>query len=193
MSLKPVLPVPTIQDDLAADVRVETERRLRSLQKDLEKAETTKKERGLAVRYHKVKFFGKSVSDPATDSYLSSETTDIERQKLLRKINQVKKQTPVDEAQLFALRVDLNYILVGRIAFVRQGRERSRSSQHYPKLRKYVALFPPKADGESTGENAGPTETDAAREEVRVLIRGQMERGEISRTPEEELVERARG
>lgn len=35
-----------------------------------------------------------------------------ERQKLLRKINQAKKQTPVDEDRLFALRVDLNYVLV---------------------------------------------------------------------------------
>lgn len=50
--------VPTVQDDLAADVRVETERRLKSLQKDLEEAEIANKERALAVRYHKVKFFG---------------------------------------------------------------------------------------------------------------------------------------
>ena len=46
-------------------MKVETERRLKSLQKDLEKAETANKERALAVRYHKVKFFGESVSDPA--------------------------------------------------------------------------------------------------------------------------------
>lgn len=44
-------------------------------------------------------------------------TTEAERKKLLRKLNQVKKQTPVDENQLFALRVDLNYVLVrdGRV------------------------------------------------------------------------------
>jgi len=146
------------KDDLAADVRVETERRLKSLQKDLEKAETASKERALAVRYHKVKFF--------------------ERQKLLRRINQAKKQTPIDEDQLFALRVDLNYVL------------------NYPKLRKYVALFPPAADEGSTlstGENAGETETDAAREEVRALIRGQMEKGEIPRTPEVGLTVSGRG
>jgi len=64
--------VPTVQDDLAADVRVETERRLKSLQKDLEKAETVNKERELAVRYHKVKFFGQFVSGPAAQGYLSS-------------------------------------------------------------------------------------------------------------------------
>ena len=52
------LPVPTFQDDLAADVRVETERRLKSLQKDLEGAKIANKEKALAVRYHKVKFFG---------------------------------------------------------------------------------------------------------------------------------------
>jgi hypothetical protein len=39
-------------------VRVETERRLKSLQKDLEETEVANKERALAVRYHKVKFFG---------------------------------------------------------------------------------------------------------------------------------------
>ncbi|KAF9647727.1 hypothetical protein BDM02DRAFT_3097669 [Thelephora ganbajun] len=143
------------KDNLAADARVETERRLKSLQKDLEKTEIANKERVLAVRYHKVKFF--------------------DRQKLLRKINQVKKQTPVDEDQLFALRVDLNYVL------------------HYPKLRKYVALFPSTTDGESRRENAGKTEADAAREEVRALIRGQMEKGEISRTPEAGLPGSGRG
>ena len=104
-------------------MRVETERRLRSLQGDLEKAETANKERGLAVRYHKVKFFGQSASNP--DTLLSLITTaETERQKLLRKINQVKKQTPVDEDRLFALRVDLNYILVrDGTAPVRQVRE----------------------------------------------------------------------
>ena len=91
-------------------MRVETERRLRSLQGDLEKAETANKERALAVRYHKVKFFGQSVSDPARLSLIR--TTESERQKLLRKINQIKKETPVDEERLFALRVDLNYVLV---------------------------------------------------------------------------------
>jgi hypothetical protein len=48
------------QDNLAADVRVETERRLKSLQADLEHAEAANKERAVAVRYHKVKFFGES-------------------------------------------------------------------------------------------------------------------------------------
>lgn len=46
------------QDNLAADVRVETERRFKALEADLHEAESAKKERALAVRYHKVKFFG---------------------------------------------------------------------------------------------------------------------------------------
>lgn len=104
-------PIQTLQDNLAADVRVETERRLKSLQKDLEGAETANKERALAVRYHKVKFFGQFDPDPITHYYLNS-PIETERQKLLRKINQVKQQMPVDEERLFALRVDLNYVLV---------------------------------------------------------------------------------
>lgn len=50
-----------------------------------------------------------------------------------------------------------------------------------------MALFPPKGDGEPKEEDSGATETDAAREEVRALIREQMEKGEISDRPEEEL------
>lgn len=48
-----------------------------------------------------------------------------------------------------------------------------------------MALFPPATDGESMGGDAEATETDAAREEVRALIRGQMEKGELSHTPED--------
>ena len=134
-----------------------------------------------------------SPSEPATYGYLLSGVTDTERQKLLRKINQVKKQTPVDEDRLFALRVDLNYVLVRGGQLCSAGtRTLTTCSQHYPKLRKYVALFPPETDREATGENAGPAETDAAREEVRTLIRGKMENGEISRVPEEEPAGRGR-
>ncbi|KAJ6534028.1 hypothetical protein DFH09DRAFT_1043627 [Mycena vulgaris] len=84
------------KDNLAADVRVETERRLKALEADLEVAEQGKKERTLAVRYHKVKFF--------------------ERQKVVRKLNQTKKKiattdTPELQATLHELRVDLNYIM----------------------------------------------------------------------------------
>jgi len=37
---------------------VETERRIKALEAELEQTEIAKKERDLAVRYHKVKFFG---------------------------------------------------------------------------------------------------------------------------------------
>ncbi|KAF7350897.1 hypothetical protein MSAN_01651800 [Mycena sanguinolenta] len=84
------------KDNLAPDVRVETERRLKALEADLEAAELGKKERTLAVRYHKVKFF--------------------ERQKVVRKLNQAKKKlsdsdTPELRSALQELRIDLNYIL----------------------------------------------------------------------------------
>jgi len=46
------------KQNLAANVRVETERRLKALEADLARAETSKKERAYAVKYHKVKFFG---------------------------------------------------------------------------------------------------------------------------------------
>lgn len=37
---------------------METERRLRVLEADLQAAEVAKKERTIAIRYHKIKFFG---------------------------------------------------------------------------------------------------------------------------------------
>ena len=46
------------QDGLGADIRIEAERKLKALEADLVLAERANKERALATRYHKVKFFG---------------------------------------------------------------------------------------------------------------------------------------
>jgi len=43
-----------LQDNLAADIRVATERRLKSLEDDLASAEQAIKERNMATKYHKV-------------------------------------------------------------------------------------------------------------------------------------------
>lgn len=51
------------KDNLAANVRVETERRLKSLEADLARAELSRKERQHATRYHRVKFFGEWSGD----------------------------------------------------------------------------------------------------------------------------------
>ena len=47
-----------MQDKLAADVKQATERKVRALEKDLAEAERARKERTMATRYQKVKFFG---------------------------------------------------------------------------------------------------------------------------------------
>ncbi|KAH9833994.1 uncharacterized protein C8Q71DRAFT_797866 [Rhodofomes roseus] len=170
------------KDKLAADVRTKTERRLKALEADLAQAERTRKERALSQRYHAVKFF--------------------ERRKVTRRIQQVKRQLAEDknaegeqlgkkerkrlEKKLEELRVDLNYII------------------HYPKLNKYIALFPPELRGEpqahpdpyphthsrskdSESEQNPENETDAQREEVRTWVREQMAAGEMSAEPEVEL------
>ncbi|KII95529.1 hypothetical protein PLICRDRAFT_34417 [Plicaturopsis crispa FD-325 SS-3] len=180
------------KDKLAADVRVETERRLRALEADLAEAEAARKERALAVRYHKIKFF--------------------ERQKLVRKISQTKraistlqevigegkktkeqrKELKTLQATLGELRVDLNYVL------------------HYPRSKKYISLFPPEvrkrsgkhgSDSDEDGDNAGSEDghesddgggggekdssaTDAQREALRADIRARMASGELSAEPE---------
>ncbi|KAF7289210.1 hypothetical protein MIND_01382200 [Mycena indigotica] len=139
------------KDNLAGDVRAETERRLKALETDLAAAERGKKERTMAVRYHKVKFF--------------------ERQKVLRKLTQVKKQHPVPEEALHTLRVDLNYIL------------------HYPKTKKYISLFPPEL---RKGESSEPS-VDTGREQVREWVRQRMETGEMAAEPELNLDSRGGG
>ena len=44
-----------LQDNLTADLRVTTERRLKSLEDDLASAELARKERNMATKYHKVR------------------------------------------------------------------------------------------------------------------------------------------
>ncbi len=152
------------KDKLAADVRVATERRLKALEGELAQAEQARLERTMATRYHKIKFF--------------------ERQKITRRIAQVKKQLEGAtekkeqrklEARLEELRVDLNYVL------------------HYPKTKKYISLFPPEVrqggkDAEQVArEEKEKTETDRQREEVRKWVTEQMEAGALSGEPEVEL------
>ncbi|CAA7260511.1 unnamed protein product [Cyclocybe aegerita] len=155
------------KDKLAADVRVEAERKLKALEGELEQAEIAKKERAYAVRYHKIKFF--------------------ERRKITRKIKQTLKRLDSEEsksdkekitAELHELRVDLNYIL------------------HYPKMKKYISLLPPevrKGRGDeteaaptSTAPAADAAKTNAEREEVRRWVREQMAEGNLPAEPEVE-------
>ncbi|KAI0686284.1 hypothetical protein BC835DRAFT_1288400 [Cytidiella melzeri] len=160
------------KDKLAADVRVATERKQRALEADLATAERARKERTIAQRYHKVKFF--------------------ERQKVTRKLKQVQRMLEVSTDKkekkklgkaLLELRIDLNYIL------------------HYPKLKKYISLFPPEVrqphddhaasdpKGKSKEEEKDASDkaaTDHQREEIRQQIREQMKNGELSLEPEKE-------
>ena len=113
-----------LQDKLAADKRVETERRIKALEADLEHAEQAEKERTMAVRYHKVKFFGTSPVSDMGRAYAHNLLM-LERKKVTRKISQIKKQMESAEgsgkdqltAQLLEERVNLNYILVRTLAF----------------------------------------------------------------------------
>ncbi|KAI0253761.1 hypothetical protein BJV78DRAFT_1300072 [Lactifluus subvellereus] len=134
------------KENLAADVRIEAERKLKALETDLTAAERANKERTLATRYHKVKFFawGEEIS------------------------SKVRK---VLEEELFGLRVDLNYVL------------------NYPKLEKYISLFPPEVrhtEGAAATLHSAPdsSATDMKRENFREWVRGKMRAGEMSGEPE---------
>ncbi|KAF9075493.1 hypothetical protein BDP27DRAFT_1212394 [Rhodocollybia butyracea] len=144
------------KEKLAADARVTAERKLKSLEADLAKAEISRKERTMSTRYHKVKFF--------------------ERQKVVRKINQTKKKLSEADASsgresfktlLYEHRVELNYI------------------NHYPKTKKYISLFPPEVrDKSSEITPASSAESGVEREEIKTWIRKQMEAGVLPSEPE---------
>ncbi|KZT01468.1 uncharacterized protein LAESUDRAFT_663995 [Laetiporus sulphureus 93-53] len=186
------------KDHIAADVRAKAERKLKSLEADLVEAECARKERVMASRYHAVKFF--------------------ERQKLIRRIQQVKRQLHEDEEgdgakstkkeqkqlekRLEELRVDLNYIIVHVLIWFHQ---------HYPKLKKYISLFPPELRARphahpdpyphlyshlsSPGDTSAKPENDTnvQREQVRAWVREQMAAGEMTAEPELELKGREAG
>lgn len=109
-----------------------------------------------------------------------------------------RKEKKKLEKVLLELRVDLNYILVRQLHLCFAGTDANLTdyfSQHYPKLKKYISLFPPeirqkdgadeKGKSKETEEQAGErVKTDAQREEIRYQIRSQMEKGELSTEPE---------
>ncbi|KAL1741748.1 hypothetical protein HDZ31DRAFT_44750 [Schizophyllum fasciatum] len=149
------------KDNITADVRNNTERRVKALEEELEKAELARKERTFAAKYHKVKFF--------------------ERQKALRKVQQLKREVadkPDDtdlQSRLFERRLDLNYVL------------------HYPKLKKYVSLYPPQKSNDADSQLPVDTsETDTARAVLRDAIRQQMLAGQLPAEPEVDIDSRPR-
>ncbi|KIY46097.1 hypothetical protein FISHEDRAFT_27192, partial [Fistulina hepatica ATCC 64428] len=150
-----------LQEKLDANVRVEGERRLKALEVQLAQAETAKKEKDMATRYHRIKFFGNSIPD---------------RQKVVRKIHQAKKQLAEaidDEAKaplkaaLRECRVKLNYIL------------------HYPRTEKYISLFPPEV--REAGPSNAPHVSNPAQENILSDIRRQMDDGSLPDEPEMHL------
>jgi hypothetical protein len=53
-----------LQENLDAQTRIDTERLVASVQKEIEALEVSKKERDYATKYHMVKFFGQSMKQP---------------------------------------------------------------------------------------------------------------------------------
>ncbi|WFC95890.1 18S rRNA maturation protein [Malassezia brasiliensis] len=85
------------RDSITPGTRIEAERRLVALQRELEEKEKAGKERNLAIRYHKVKFF--------------------ERQKIHRRVRQLRREVEKDpkkkamRAALYEARVLLHYVM----------------------------------------------------------------------------------
>ncbi|WVF68990.1 hypothetical protein IAT40_003764 [Kwoniella sp. CBS 6097] len=172
------------KDNLEPGLRVQTQRRLTSLEADLANAEKREVEKKNGAKYHMVKFF--------------------DRQKLLRIIKRLNKKvskagddgpnttTAKVEEELQDARVMLNYVL------------------HFPNTEKYISLFPSStstANSNSEADNAKlvlppllrPSKSDGSdgsdsldkpsqrRLEILRQIQGLMNDGEMSTTPEDEV------
>ena len=114
---------------------------------------------------------------------------------MVRKIKQVKRD--IDSADgkereeldhtLERLRVDLNYVLVSgkvhrNIPFLNEPQ-----MQHYPKTEKYISLFPPELRQAPVDIISTTSDDNEQRLKIRSLIQNQMQHGEISKQPENEL------
>ncbi|ORY72731.1 hypothetical protein BCR35DRAFT_307506 [Leucosporidium creatinivorum] len=143
------------RDDLTPDVRTTSERRQKTLEQELVKAEQSALEQKMVTRYRGVRFF--------------------ERQKLLRKIKQAKKALealPEDESHksnLLDARVDLYYVL------------RYPKTQKYIALfpsGTYIPFSPaPPAE-------TPPSDALSKRHALRSSIRKKVESGELPAEPE---------
>lgn len=150
-------------EDLEPGARIEAERRLNALERDLEAQMHASRERARASRYHKIKFF--------------------ERQKIHRKVRQLKRaleNAPESKhkklhRKLKDARVLLNYVL------------------YFPKDARYVALYAGSEDGEPVVPSIDShSRADRVAAEFARDVRKLMKRGELSSEPEVELGERER-
>lgn len=109
-----------------------------------------------------------------------------------------KKSASGLENALFNLRVDLNYILVSH-RMIRSLSSGLMHFQRYPKLEKYIALFPSNEEATQQDDNCGGDDimakgsraseisnhaTDTQREQLRDMVRQKMESGEFPLEPE---------
>ncbi|CAG8541423.1 12003_t:CDS:2 [Acaulospora colombiana] len=166
------------KDNLDADVRVTTERRLKSLENDLAKAELARTEKTMAARYHKVK-----LSPFRRNVYQGTDTSQISRSSsLIKRLLETpldadgeklgKKEKKALEKELVEKRIDLNYITA----------------------KKYISLYPNSTeDGSDDGKNSAEevpngvnstAETDQQRQGLRDAVKAAMESGEMSGEPE---------
>ncbi|PWN42589.1 hypothetical protein IE81DRAFT_323352 [Ceraceosorus guamensis] len=149
------------KDDLPPDARQQAQRRLQALTHDVQTRERENVERENARNSHRARFF--------------------ERQKLVRRIKQLKttlseeeaKDASVIEAQLFEARVRLNYVL------------------NWPHEHPYVALFPARGDApfvsldemisaDVSPNRATTNESYSRAHTVRAEMEAAMRRGEMT-------------
>lgn len=165
------------RDNLAADIRIANERALKTLQLELNKVGEDQKEKKLAIKYHKVRFFEKKKAKrfylqnkkkvESLESKLKDENINEEESKNLKK--ELKKLKRVLEH----CSVDLAYVL------------------NFPKNEKYISLYV--NNNESTKDKLdektrnGLRKTNEKRNEYKKLFADQLKNGTLGISLEEEF------
>lgn len=165
------------RDNLAADIRIANERALKTLQIELNKVGDDQKEKKLAIKYHKVRFFEKKKAKrfylqskkkiEVVENKLKDENISEEENKNLKK--ELKKLRRVLEH----CSVDLAYVL------------------NFPKNEKYISLYV--NNNESTKDKLdektrnGIKKTNEKRNEYKKLFADQLKNGTLGISLEEEL------
>ncbi|SNX82397.1 related to rRNA-processing protein EFG1 [Melanopsichium pennsylvanicum] len=178
------------KDNLAPGTKIEAERRLKSLEADLEVATKKQMEKSRASKYHQVKF--------------------VERQKLVRRIARCKRNLGRLESGKMKAETDsedgdsdndddddqefkVQRVIESKMSaeqltqLLKQLRQLLQYVVQYPAELRYVALFP---HGEQGPKIPDAKESDKSRQkayEHLVRVQKAMDSGELSGEPEEEL------
>lgn len=166
------------RDNLAADMRIANERALKTLKLELQKIQGDQKERKLAQKYHKVRFFERK---KAIRFYMKSkknlesfetQLAEAEKKDDKEAVKELKKQLKKEKRVFRHSQIDLAYVL------------------NFPKNEKYIALYATSTiplDKLPKKAKDGIKASNDRKEEFKKIFAEQLKQGQLEVSIEEGL------